>query len=69
VNCPEQCLLCDQEQKTINHPLTSCVFARQVWAGLLQPVGLLCLTPQPTDEVFEDWWCASSEQLKKASTL
>jgi hypothetical protein len=68
VNCPEQCLLCDQEQKTINHPLTSCVFARQVLAGLLQPVGLLRLTPQPTD-VFEDWWCASSEQLKKASTL
>jgi hypothetical protein len=43
----------------------SCVFARQVWAGLLQPVGLLHLMPQPTDEVFEDWWCASSPRVQQ----
>jgi hypothetical protein len=65
MDCSEQCSLCDQEQETINHLLTSCVFARQVWAGLLQPVDLLHLMPQPTDEVFEDWWCASSSRVQQ----
>jgi hypothetical protein len=50
----EQCLLCDQHLETINHLLTSCVFARQFWAALLQPVGMLQLVPQPADGVFED---------------
>jgi hypothetical protein len=40
-------------------------FARQVWAGLLQPVGLLQLVPQPTDGGFEDWWCASSSRVQE----
>jgi hypothetical protein len=66
---PEQCPLCDQHPETINHLLTSCVFARQFWAGRLQPVDMLQLVPQPADGVFEDWWCASSsrvqEQLRK----
>jgi hypothetical protein len=66
---PECCPLCDQQDETINHLLVSCVFARQVWAGLLQQVDLLELVPQPHDEVFEDWWCTLSlwvpAQLKK----
>jgi hypothetical protein len=45
------------------------VFARQVWSGLLQPVGMLALTPQLHDELFEDWWRMESlrvpGQLKK----
>jgi hypothetical protein len=49
--------------------VASCVFARQFWAGLLQPLGLLQLVPQPWDEGFEEWWSASSsmvqEELKK----
>jgi hypothetical protein len=52
---PERCPLCDQQDETINHLLASCVFARQVWTGLLQPAGLLELTLQPHDGVFEDW--------------
>jgi hypothetical protein len=39
------------------------VFARQVWACLLQPAGLMVLTPQPHDEVFEDWWRIASMQV------
>jgi hypothetical protein len=57
---PEQCPLYDQKAETINHLLVSCIFARQVWAGLLQPVGMLELVPQLTDEVFEDWWRTST---------
>jgi hypothetical protein len=52
---PERCPLYDQQDETINHLLASCMFARQVWAGLLQPVGLLELTPQPHDGLFEEW--------------
>jgi hypothetical protein len=66
---PERCPLCDQQDKTINHLLAPSVFVRQVWAGLLQPAGLMELTPQPHDEVFEDWWRIASMrvlgQLKK----
>jgi hypothetical protein len=56
---PERCPLCDQQDETINHLLASCVFARQVWTGLLQPAGLLELTLQPHNGVFEDWCTAS----------
>jgi hypothetical protein len=69
MDCQEQCPLCDQNPETINHLLTTCVFAREFWAGLFQPLGLLHLVPQPMDFVFKDWWCTSSshvqEQLKK----
>jgi hypothetical protein len=40
------------------------VFARQFWAGLLQPLGLLQLVPQPWDEGFEEWWSASSSMVQ-----
>jgi hypothetical protein len=51
---------CVISSPTINHLLVSCIFARQVWAGLLQPVGLVSLVPQPTEASFESWWCTSS---------
>jgi hypothetical protein len=54
---------------TISHLLTSCVFAKQVWSGLLQLVGMLAQMPQLHDELFEDWWRNASlrvpGQLKK----
>jgi hypothetical protein len=60
VDHTEWCTLCGQQAETINHLLVSCVFARQVWIGLLQPVGLLKLVPQPADKVFDEWWCSSN---------
>jgi hypothetical protein len=60
---PEHCPLCDQQDETINHLLASCVFARQVWAGLLQLAGLMELIAQPHDEVFEDWWRNASMRV------
>jgi hypothetical protein len=53
---PEHCLLCDQEEETINHLLISCVFSRQIWFSVLQRVGLQGLAPQSDDHSFEDWW-------------
>jgi hypothetical protein len=32
---PDACVLCDQEEETINHLLLSCIFARQFWFILL----------------------------------
>jgi len=49
---PEACPLCDQEDESINHFLVGCLFARQVWAMVLQQLGLLQLAPQPTATRF-----------------
>jgi hypothetical protein len=51
----EKCLLCDQEEETMDHLLSSCVFSRQFWFKFLQKVTLQDLTPQPTDPSFLDW--------------
>ncbi|GJM91593.1 hypothetical protein PR202_ga07980 [Eleusine coracana subsp. coracana] len=56
---PALCLLCDQEEETINHLLTTCVFARQFWFSLLQRIGLGLLAPQPSDINFDKWWQAA----------
>jgi hypothetical protein len=53
---PSQYPLCDQEGETINHLLTTCVFARQFWSLLLQQVGITGVSPQPHETTFEDWW-------------
>ncbi|WVZ82473.1 hypothetical protein U9M48_029730 [Paspalum notatum var. saurae] len=39
------CALCSQEDESIDHLLTSCVFTRQVWHQLLSRVGLAHLCP------------------------
>ena len=51
---PERCLLCDQEQETINHLLIPCPFARQYWYSILCHVGLQQFAPQPTDTEFDE---------------
>ena len=53
---PEKCLLCDQEEETINHLLVGCVFSRQFWVLLLQRIGLAQLSPQPGVISFDEWW-------------
>lgn len=68
------CRLCDQAQETIDHLLTSCVFAHQVWFSLLQKVSLQDITPQPDDLSFDDWLARTNErvddhQVKKGSIL
>ena len=42
---PAHCPLCDQEDETVQHLLTSCVFARQFWFYILQLLGLTNLVP------------------------
>lgn len=44
---PEKCVLCDQEEETVQHILTSCVIAPQLWQySLLVPTVLDCIVPR-----------------------
>jgi hypothetical protein len=56
---PEHCPLCDQHEETINHLLVACVFACQVWSGLLVTVGRRELVLQLGVASFEAWWLTS----------
>lgn len=62
---PPRCPLCDQEDETIQHLLTSCVFTRQIWFQVLARTGLQQLTPQPTDFCFSDWWRTAASRAPK----
>ena len=61
---PERCVLCDQEEETIQHILTSCVFARQFWHTILQQLALATLTPTRSSS-FADWWKKAKKRLQK----
>jgi hypothetical protein len=52
---PGSCLLCDQESETIQHILTSCVFARQFWYHLFASFGMCHLSPRADEDSFEEW--------------
>lgn len=64
---PDSCLLCDQEEETIQHILTSCVFTRQVWAAVLGKIGLLHLAPSLDFDIFKYWWRWAARRVPKAA--
>ena len=49
----------------IQHILTSCVFARQFWFGVLQSLNLTHLTPSSSSVSFADWWRRSWKKVQK----
>lgn len=53
---PERCPLCDQEDETIQHILTSCSFSKTVWFQTLSKVSLQEHTPGQADTVLQEWW-------------
>ena len=53
---PSLCVLCDQEEESIDHLLVNCVFTWQFWFILLQRLGLAELSPQPLELSFDEWW-------------
>ena len=61
---PEKCLLCDQEEESIQHLLTTCVFARQFWCTILQQLDLSRLTPNRRSS-FAEWWKKAGRKLQK----
>lgn len=68
---PEKCAMCDQEE-TVQHILTDCAFARQLWYSILTPVGLDHTVPRRSDNCFADWRKANVKVCKaqeKGSTV
>ncbi|WVZ84633.1 hypothetical protein U9M48_031641 [Paspalum notatum var. saurae] len=61
---PSACLLCDQEDETIQHILGACVFSREIWTKILS-VGLQFVAPQPNVRVFSAWWCWAVSRVPK----
>ena len=58
----------------IQHLLTGCVFARQVWFSILSPLDLGSEAPGHNDLCFADWWAKiirmfSKEHRKGANSL
>jgi hypothetical protein len=51
-----KCWTANRLEKTVQHLLTGCVFARQFWHSILSPFGMGHLTPRPEETNFADWW-------------
>jgi hypothetical protein len=62
---PDKCPLCDQEDETIQHPLTTCVVARQVWFRLFTPLNLADSVPRQNELTFADWWRTAISRVSK----
>jgi len=63
----DSCTFCDQHSETINHLLTGCVFAREVWHMVLTKCNLLRLAPSLQNSEFTLWWLRSRKRMRKAS--
>jgi len=61
---PDKCILCDQEE-TIQHILTTYVFARQFWHSVLSPLNLQQLVPNRTEHSFATWWRKITKRVGK----
>jgi hypothetical protein len=49
------CNLCGRVVETIHHLPLACVYSREVWARILQSIGLLNLCPMQ-DDALTSWW-------------
>jgi len=66
----ECCILCDQEEETIDHLMLACVFA-QIWFSLLRLVGLQSLVHNLTKHPLSggQMLCRVSGQVKKGLNM
>ena len=62
---PERCPLCDQEEETIQHLLTNCVFSRQIWFIILSPMEMDEAVPQQNEHSFAAWWAKCTRRVKE----
>jgi hypothetical protein len=62
---PDKCPLCDQLDETIQHLLTTCVVARQVWFKLFAPLNLADSVPRQNELSFADWWRVTISRVSK----
>jgi hypothetical protein len=62
---PNRCMFCDQEDEDVQHILTNCVFAREFWFRILEPLGLATCTPREEDDAFAEWWRKARKKTAK----
>ena len=62
---PSHCPLCDQEDETVQHLLTTCVLARDFWSRILTPLGLQDRTPTRQEKSLADWWRKATKRIPK----
>jgi hypothetical protein len=62
---PDCCVLCNQEEETIQHLLAGCVFSRQVWFQVLSACNLQHLCPSPGEDNFQVWWQQAEQNVPK----
>lgn len=56
------CHLCNQCDETIQHLLLRCVYAREVWFGVLHWLGVGRLTPSSIDHILP-WWSSWQQTI------
>jgi hypothetical protein len=49
----------------LDHLLTQCIMAREVWFKVLHPLGWQHLMPLPTSTIVQ-WWITSRKRVTKA---
>ena len=52
---PSPCFVCLQEIDEAEHILVQCVYARQVWMGVFQQLGVQANNPE-SHSTLEEWW-------------
>ena len=58
----DDCALCDQHAETVSHLFLACIFARQVWFGVLDRLQMVDLMPSG-DHELGDWWIDLRKRL------
>ncbi|GJN12793.1 hypothetical protein PR202_ga31105 [Eleusine coracana subsp. coracana] len=61
----DKCVLCDQEDETVQHVLVGCVFAREFWYKLFTMFGLQSIAPNNDVDTFANWWHNTSRRVAK----
>jgi hypothetical protein len=61
----DTCLLCSQDNETVNHLLCQCVFSREIWFKSLRRACWHLLSPTQLD-TFIDWWLRVHKRVPKS---
>jgi hypothetical protein len=61
---PDPCYTCLQEEDNVDHILTQCPYARQVWFDVLRSASLRLQEPG-LDSNLERWWTEARKRVRK----
>jgi hypothetical protein len=58
-------LLCDQEEETMQHLMTTCPFSWQIWHDILAWLRMTCQPPDQQSNLAE-WWPIAKQSIPKS---